>query len=68
MVCILWVCFLTSMRSVQQGLISCNFIADWMINLGKKSIAGLTLATSQLVATDLPERSHQPGLDFIFQK
>ena len=47
---------------------SCNFIADWTIVLGNISIAGLTLATSQLAATDFPECSHQPGLDFIFPK
>ena len=31
----------------------CNFIADWTIVLWKVSIAGLTLATSQLATTDL---------------
>ena len=53
---ILWVCFLMSMRSEQRGLIteylrlrSCNFIVDWTIVLGKVSIAGLALATSQLI-------------------
>ena len=46
---------------------SCNFIADWTIFLGKISIAGLALATSQLATTDLPECSYQPGPDFIFQ-
>ena len=67
---ILWVCFLMSMRSVQRGLnyriSSCNFIADWTIVMGKISIVGLALAISQLATTDLPERSHQPGPDFIF--
>ena len=47
---------------------SCNLIADWTIILGKISIAGLVLATSQLATTDLPECSHQPGPDFIFPK
>ena len=46
----------------------CNFIADWTIVLWKISIAGLTLATSQLVTTDLLEHSHHPGPDFIFPK
>ena len=46
----------------------CNFVADWTIVLGKTSIAGLALATSQLVTTEPPERSHQPGPDFIFPK
>ena len=45
---------------------SCNFIADWMIVMGKISIVGLAIATSKLATTDLPEHSHQPGLDFIF--
>ena len=66
---ILCVCFLTSMRSVQCGLITarrCNSIADWTMVLGKIPIASLALATSQLATTDLLERSHQPGLDFIF--
>ena len=36
--------------------------------MGKISIVGLALATSQLATTDLPERSHQPGPDFIFPK
>ena len=36
--------------------------------MGKISIVGLALATSELVTTDLPERSHQPGPDFIFPK
>ena len=36
--------------------------------MGKISIVGLTLATSELATTDLPERSHQPGPDFIFPK
>ena len=36
--------------------------------LGKISIAGLALATSQLGTTDLPEHSHQPGPDFNFPK
>ena len=34
--------------------------------MGKISIVDLALATSELAATDLPERSHQPGSDFIF--
>ena len=47
----------------------CNFIADWTIFLmWKISIAGLTLATSQLATTDLLEHSHHPGPDFIFSK
>ena len=46
----------------------CNFIADWMIVLGKISIAGLILATSQLATTDLLEHSHHPGPDFILSK
>ena len=46
----------------------CNFIADWTIVLWKISIAGLTLATSQLATTDLLEHSHHPGPDFIFPK
>ena len=33
-----------------------------------KTIAGLALATSQLATTDIPERSHQHGLDFISPK
>ena len=65
-------CFLMSMRSVQRGLnyriSSCNYIADWTIVMGKISTVGLALATSELATTDLPERSHQPGLDFIFSK
>ena len=36
--------------------------------MGKISIVSLTLATSKMATTDLPERSHQPGLDFIFPK
>ena len=36
--------------------------------MGKISIVDLALATRELVTTDLPERSHQPGPDFIFQK
>ena len=47
---------------------SCNFIADRTIVLGKISIAGLVLTTSQLATTDLLEHSHQHGLDFIFPK
>ena len=47
---------------------SCNFIADWTIVMGKISIVGLAVATSELATTDLPERSHQPGPDFIFPK
>ena len=35
--------------------------------MGKISIVGLTLATSKLATADLPEQSHQPGPDFIFQ-
>ena len=42
----------------------CNFIEDWTIVLWKISIAGLTLATSQLATTDLLH----PGPDFIFPK
>ena len=34
----------------------------------KISIVGLALATSEFTTTDLLERSHQPGLDFIFPK
>ena len=36
--------------------------------MGKISIVGLALATSQLATTDLLECSHQPGLDFNFPK
>ena len=36
--------------------------------MGKISIVGLAIATSKLAATDLPERSHQTGPDFIFSK
>ena len=36
--------------------------------MGKISIVGLALATSELATTDLPERSHQPVPDFIFLK
>ena len=60
--------FLMSMSSVQSGISSCNFIADWTIVLGKIPIAGVTLATSQLATTDFLERSHQPGPDYIFPK
>ena len=28
----------------------------------------LSIATSELATTDLPERTHQPGPDFIFKK
>ena len=61
------------MPSVQLGLIteylrSCNFFADWTIVLGKISIVGLALATSQLPTTDVSEHSHQPGPDFVFPK
>ena len=69
---ILWVCFLMSMCSVQHGLnyriSSCNFIADWMIDMGKIYIVGLALATSELAITDLPGRSHQPGRTSFFLK
>ena len=69
---ILWVCFLMSMNSVQHGLnyriSSCNFIADFTIVMGKISIVGLALATSELATTDFPECSHQLGPDFIFPK
>ena len=47
---------------------SYNFIADWTIVMGKISIVGLAVATSELAITELPECSHQPGLDFIFPK
>ena len=47
---------------------SCNLIAEWTIVLGKIPIVGLALASSELATTDLPERSHQPGTDFIFPK
>ena len=47
---------------------SCNFIADWTVILGKISIVGLALATSQLPTTDISERSYQPGSDFVFPK
>ena len=30
---------------------SCNFIADWTIVMGKVSIVGLALATSELATT-----------------
>ena len=36
--------------------------------MGKISIVGLALATSELATTDLPEHSLQPGPDFIFPK
>ena len=36
--------------------------------MGKISIVGLALATSELATTDLPERSHQPGPDLFFPK
>ena len=36
--------------------------------MGMTSIFGLALATSELATTDLRERSHQPGPDFIFPK
>ena len=63
------VCFLTSVqRGLNYRISSCNFIADWTIVMGKIYIVGLTLATSELATTDLPERSHQPGPDFIFPK
>ena len=66
---ILWVCFLMSMRSgLYYRISSCNFIADWTIVVGKTSIIALALATSELATTDLLERSHQPGPDFIFSK
>ena len=66
---ILWVCFLMSMCSVQCGLnyriSSCNFIADWTIVMGKISIVGLALATSELATTDLSEfTSTWTGLHF----
>ena len=32
---------------------SCNFKADWTIVMGKISIVGLALATSELAKTDL---------------
>ena len=57
--CATWINYRTS---------SCIFIADWAIVLGEISIAGLALATSQVATTDLPERPHQPGPDFIFPK
>ena len=46
---------------------SCNFIADWMIVLGKISF-GLALAISQLATTDRSERSYQHEQDFTFPK
>ena len=36
--------------------------------MGKISIVGLALATSELATIHLPECSHQPGPDFIFPK
>ena len=36
--------------------------------MGKISTVGLALATSELSTTDLPEHSHQHGLDLIFPK
>ena len=36
--------------------------------MGKICIIGLALAISKLDTTDLPERSHQPGSDFLFPK
>ena len=35
--------------------------------MGKISIVVLALATSELATTDLPKRSHQPGLTSFFQ-
>ena len=53
---------------MKRGISRCNFIADWTTVLWKLSIAGLTLATSQLATTGLLEHSHHPGPDFIFPK
>ena len=36
--------------------------------MGKISIVGLALATSELATTDLPEHSHQPAPDLFFPK
>ena len=55
-------------RGLNYIISSCNFIVDWTIVVGKISIFGLALATSELATTDLLERSHQPGPDFIFPK
>ena len=52
-------------RSPCNGNHFSSFIADWTIVTGKISIA---LATRELATTDLLERSHQPGPDFIFPK
>ena len=54
-------------RGLNYRINSFDFIADWTIVLGKISIVGLALATSELATTDLPERLHQPRHDFIFQ-
>ena len=53
-------------RGLNYRISSCNFIVDWTIVMGKISIVGLALATSELATTDLPERSHQPAPDFVF--
>ena len=69
---ILRVRFLMSILSVQRELNyrinSCYFVLDWTTIMGKTSIVGLALATSELATNDLPECSHQPGPDFIFPK
>ena len=55
-------------RGLNCRISSCNFIADWTIVTVKIFIVGLALATIKLATTDLPERSHPPGPDFIFPK
>ena len=55
-------------RGLNYRISSCNFIVDWTIVMGKISIIGLALATSELAKTHLPEHSYQPGPDFIFPK
>ena len=55
-------------RGLNYRISSCNFIVDWAIVMGKISIVGSALATSELATTDLPERSHQPAPDFVFPK
>ena len=57
---------------MQRGLITQLEHVAAILNCGwflrKISIVGPALATSQLATTDLQERSHQHGLDFIFPK
>ena len=59
MQCATWIKYTTRARS-------CNFKL-WVV-FAEDIFAGPALATSQLATTDLQERSHQHGLDFIFPK